>query len=93
MMLHRLRVLALLAAVLFGQWLGLAHAAQHEALEPESALCAYCISGIGAGAAPAPAIPAPLLTPIHAAPHAAAAQFNPRTGVGPPRNRGPPQHS
>ena len=93
MKLHRLRPYLLLAAVLLGQWLGLAHASQHESLEPGEALCAYCVSGIANGAAPAAGIPLLILTPAHAAPDTFVVPFTPAVAAGLPRNRGPPQHS
>lgn len=92
MKLHRLRPFLLLAAVLLGQWLGIAHASQHQALEPDNALCSYCVSGLATGAAPAADLPSLDLAHPQAAPDTALASFTPAIAGGLPRNRGPPQH-
>ena len=90
MKLHRLRVALLLAAVLFGQWLGFAHASQHEVLDTGDAVCSYCVSGLGS--APPPAHDGSFILAVFAAekPHAACAA--PYTAQAAPQHpiRGPP---
>lgn len=94
MKLHRFRIWALLAAVLLGQWVTLAHASQHLALEPVSdALCAVCASGIGSGSAPAADLPKLIFAANGAAPATLLPQALTQENGAPPRNRGPPQHS
>lgn len=90
MSLKQLRPYLLLAAVLFGQWLGLAHAAQHDSLAPHETLCAYCASGIGSAPPPATSSSLPLARHGVEAPQAAAPVFLAALQSGPARIRGPP---
>ena len=93
MKLRPLRIWVLLAAVLMGQWLTVAHASQHPALEPVAdALCVYCTSGIGSGALPS----LPSVQPPSAGAEAPCAPLwvmADAQSKQPPRNRGPPLHS
>lgn len=88
----RARVLLLLAAVLIGQWLSFAHASQHNALEPDRSLCAYCVSDIGSGGtAAAPSLPVLAALPEIPAVFATGAMSG--LALSQPRNRGPPHSS
>lgn len=90
MSLRRLRPHLLLLAVLLGQWLGFAHASQHEVLEPGDAVCAYCVSGIGSAPPPAQSLAFVLADVRAEAPCAPVASRADSTRFSLHRNRGPP---
>lgn len=91
-MFQRLRLIALVAAVLCGQWLTLAHASEHPALGAHEAVCAYCVSGIGsAPKSEAPAAPGITTVPApapRALTNRASTASRPSHGI-----RGPPNLS
>lgn len=89
MQLRRLRPWILLAAVLIGQWLAVAHASEHAVLQSDVS-CAYCISGAGPALLPVTAAAALTFTSLHPAPPFLVVAVAGRPVLGPAHIRGPP---
>jgi len=90
MKLQRLRLFLLLAALLAGQWVAVAHAVDHAALEPAGVLCTYCVSGGSPGPLPATWVPTLQLVQAQPAPEFIAAAAPGRAALGSHLIRGPP---
>lgn len=87
---RQIHSLLLFLALVLGQWVSIAHASEHAAPQAHSALCDYCVSGIGSGPASAPpalpvfahdADPLPVRPVL---PVVTAKRYNPRLSQGPP---------
>jgi hypothetical protein len=84
------RAWLLLAAVLLGQWLAVAHATQHPALAVAHADCEYCCSALGSPL-PVAAGAVPLAAPAAETPPAMQSPAAASRPAATPRNRGPPE--
>lgn len=90
MSLRRCQIALIALVVLLGQWLSVAHAADHPVLAGADVVCDYCVSGIGSGPAPAPELAGALASSRIEPPVAAAPSFVARRLTGPRLSQGPP---